>query len=83
MTVDVVIWCTGFQPALELLRPLGVIETDGRVLMNGQRSVKEPHLWLAGYGDWCGPGSATLMGAARIARDLSALMTLGQPAAGQ
>jgi thioredoxin reductase len=83
MAVDVVIWCTGFRPALEPLRPLGVIEADGRVLVNGQRSVKEPRLWLAGYGDWCGPGSATLMGAARIARDLSALMTLNQPAVGQ
>lgn len=42
------------------------------------RSVKQPHLWLAGYGDWTGPGSATLMGAARTARDLSAALLAAQ-----
>src|SRR3546814_4580826 len=53
---------------------LGVVEDDGRVLVDGQRSIKEPRLWLAGYGDWCGPGSATLMGAARTARDLAGML---------
>src|SRR3546814_15024919 len=52
---------------------LGVVEDDGRVLVDGQRSIKEPRLWLAGYGDWCGPGSATLMGAARTARALAGM----------
>lgn len=70
MTVDAIIWCTGFRPALEHLRSLDSVEADGRVLVENQRSVKEPRLWLAGYGDWTGPGSATLMGAARTARDL-------------
>jgi len=71
MAVDAIIWCTGFRPALAHLHRLDVLEEDGRVLLNGQRSIKEPHLWLAGYGDWTGPGSATLMGAARTARDLT------------
>jgi thioredoxin reductase len=75
MAVDAIIWCTGFQPALEHLRSLGIVEADGRVVVDGQRSIKEPRLWLAGYGDWCGPGSATLMGAARTARNLAALLT--------
>ena len=81
MEVDAIIWCTGFRPALDHLAALGVVEHDGRVLVDGQRSIKEPHLWLAGYGDWCGPGSATLMGAARTARDLAARMTADMPAA--
>lgn len=72
MAVDAIIWCTGFRPALEHLKGLGVIEPDGRVQVEGQQSIKEPRLWLAGYGDWTGPGSATLMGAARTARDLVA-----------
>jgi len=72
MAVDAIIWCTGFRPALDHLAALGVVEEDGRVLVDGQRSTKEPRLWLAGYGDWCGPGSATLMGAARTARELAA-----------
>lgn len=70
--VDAIIWCTGFRPALDHLAPLGVIEPDGRVLVAKMQSVKEPRLWLAGYGDWVAPGSATLMGAARTARDLAA-----------
>jgi cation diffusion facilitator CzcD-associated flavoprotein CzcO len=77
MAVDAIIWCTGFRPALSHLHGLGGVEEDGRVLVEGQRSIKESRLWLAGYGDWTGPGSATLMGAARTARDLAvALGTL-------
>lgn len=75
MAVDAIIWCTGFRPAVDHLHGLGVIEDDGRVLVEGQRSIKEPRLWLAGYGDWTGPGSATLMGAARTARDLASALT--------
>lgn len=69
--VDAIIWCTGFRPALDYLGPLNVLEDDGRVPVKGQQAIKEPRLWLAGYGDWTGPGSATLMGAARTARDLA------------
>ncbi len=71
MAVDAIIWCTGFRPALNHLRSLGVLEADGKVEVENQQSIKEPRLWLAGYGDWTGPGSATLMGAARTARDLA------------
>lgn len=74
MVADAIIWCTGFRPALAHLDELAVVEEDGRVLVEGQRSIKEPRLWLAGYGDWTGPGSATLMGAARTARDLAAAL---------
>src|SRR3546814_19880040 len=74
MAVDAIIWCTGFRPALDHLAMLGVVEDDGRVLVDGQRSIKEPRLWLAGYGDWCGPGSATPMGAARTTPGLSGML---------
>jgi thioredoxin reductase len=80
MKVDAIIWCTGFRPALGHLANLGVVEQDGRVQVQSQQSVKEPKLWLAGYGDWTGPGSATLMGAARTARDLVTSL-LGESAA--
>lgn len=70
--VDAVIWCTGFQPALQHLVSLNIIEDDGRVEVHNQRAVKEPRLWLSGYGDWTGAGSATLMGAARTSRNLAA-----------
>jgi putative flavoprotein involved in K+ transport len=68
--VDAIIWCTGFRPALGHLAGLDVLGPDGRVAVDGQRSVKEPRLWLTGYGDWCGAGSATLIGSSRVARDL-------------
>lgn len=70
MAVDVIIWCTGFRPALQYLAHLDIIGADGKVALDGQQSVAEPRLWFAGYGDWCGAGSATLMGAARTARDI-------------
>lgn len=72
--VDAIIWCTGFRPALDCLSALGLVEADGRVVVDGQRSIRDPRVWLAGYGDWCGPGSATMMGAARTARDIVARM---------
>jgi putative flavoprotein involved in K+ transport len=66
--VDAILWCTGFRPALEHLRPLGVIGPDGRVAVRGTRSVREPMLWLVGYGEWTGFASATLVAVGRTAR---------------
>lgn len=66
--VDAVIWCTGFRPALEHLRPLGVLGEDGRVRLDGNRSELEERLWLVGYGNWTGFASATLIGVGRTAR---------------
>lgn len=66
--IDTVIWCTGFRTALDLLRPLGVVDASGQVETDGTRSVREPHLWLLGYGEWTGYASATLIGIGRSAR---------------
>lgn len=68
--IDAVLWCTGFRAATEHLRPLGVVEPDGRIEVLDQRAVEEPRLWLAGYGNWTGAASATLIGAGRTAREL-------------
>ncbi|CAN5625444.1 ArsO family NAD(P)H-dependent flavin-containing monooxygenase [soil metagenome] len=66
--IDAVIWCTGFRPALDHLTPLGVSEPDGRILTDGTRSVREPRLWLVGYGEWTGYASATLIGVGRTSK---------------
>lgn len=66
--VDVVIWCTGFRPALQHLNGLGVINAEGRVDVEGTHSTQEPRLWLVGYGEWTGSASATLIGVTRSAR---------------
>lgn len=68
--IDTVLWCTGFRPATGHLRSLNIVEPDGRINVVDQRAVREPLLWLAGYGNWTGAASATLIGAGRTARDL-------------
>jgi putative flavoprotein involved in K+ transport len=35
-------------------------------------AVDEPRVLFVGYGDWCGPASATLIGVNRAARDVAA-----------
>lgn len=67
--IDAVIWCTGFRPALSHLEPLGVIEANGRVRVDGTRSIVEPRLWLVGYGEWTGFASATIIGVGRSVRE--------------
>jgi cation diffusion facilitator CzcD-associated flavoprotein CzcO len=70
--IDVVVFATGFRPALLHLEPLGVVGPNGRVEIRTQgsraRSVAEPMLWLVGYGEWTGFASATLIGVGRSAR---------------
>ena len=65
---DAVILATGFRPALSHLSELGVADPNGRVLVRGTRSAREPNVWLVGYGDWTGYASATLIGVGRSAR---------------
>lgn len=62
---DAVIWCTGFRPDLKYLDPLGLILQDGVPATTARlttRSADVPGLYFLGYGDWCGPASATLIG---------------------
>lgn len=66
--VDAVIWCTGFRPSLDHLRKLDVLDDSGKVDVSGSRSIREPRIWLVGYGDWTGLASATLIGVTRTAR---------------
>lgn len=66
MHVDAVIWCTGY--ALDHLAPLGIVEPDGTIAVEGTPSVRKPRLWLLGYGEWTGEASATILGVGRYAR---------------
>jgi len=65
---DAVIWCTGFRASLNHLSSLNIIEPNGKIQTNGTHSIKEPKLWLVGYGDWTGYASATLIGVSRTAK---------------
>lgn len=73
---DVIVWATGFRPALAHLRTMHLREPDGTISVQGTRAVKEPCLHLIGYGDWTGLASATLIGVGRTAR--AAVEELGQ-----
>ncbi|MEU3747313.1 MULTISPECIES: ArsO family NAD(P)H-dependent flavin-containing monooxygenase [Streptomyces] len=66
---DVIIWCTGFRPALSHLAPLGLRGPRGHIPTAGTQALGEPRLHLLGYGDWTGPASATLIGVGRPARN--------------
>ena len=67
--IDAIIWCTGFKAELKHLTELEVLEPNGTVAVCDGQAKKEPRLWLFGYGDWASPGSATLIGAGRSARE--------------
>ncbi len=75
---DVVLWATGFRPALDHLAPLHLRAPGGGIVMDGTRVVAEPRLHLVGYGP-----SASTIGAnragPRAAREL--LRTLALDAA--
>lgn len=66
---DVIVWSTGFRPALSHLAPLGLRGPRGHIPTAGTQAFGEPRLHLLGYGDWTGPASATLIGVGRPARE--------------
>ncbi|XPP25626.1 MAG: ArsO family NAD(P)H-dependent flavin-containing monooxygenase [Leucobacter sp.] len=66
---DAIIWCTGFQPVLDHLDPLGLTFEHGRPkTVQGTLSADVPGLHFLGYGDWTGTASATIVGAGRTAK---------------
>ncbi len=66
-TFDIVIWCTGFKANLAHLDTLNIIQNH-RIETKYTRAIKEPNLWLVGYGSWTGFASATIYGVGKTAR---------------
>lgn len=67
--VDVVVWCTGFRPALDHLKALDVLDDYGRVEVDGGDVLFASR--ASGWSDMAtGPGlaSATLIGVTRTAQ---------------
>lgn len=54
---DDLIWATGFRPAI---RPFTSLLDD--------KTPKHPGMFFVGYGDWVGPGAATITGVAPFAK---------------
>jgi hypothetical protein len=72
---DAIVWCTGFRPDLAHVSGLGLRTRQGLIATVGTQAAGGPRLHLLGYGDWTGPGSATLIGVGRTARDAVAGIT--------
>ncbi|HEY3438506.1 MAG TPA: NAD(P)-binding domain-containing protein [Actinotalea sp.] len=55
---DVVVWATGFRPALDHLTPLHLRGRGGSIALDGPQVVADPRLQLVGYGPGAGEASA-------------------------
>ncbi|WP_405672987.1 NAD(P)-binding domain-containing protein [Streptomyces sp. NBC_01530] len=60
---DVILWATGFRPAIDHLRPLRLRQPGGGIRVEGTRAVADPRIHLVGYGP-----SASTIGANRAGR---------------
>ncbi|MFE7844692.1 FAD-dependent oxidoreductase [Microbacterium sp. NPDC057407] len=64
VAADVILWATGFRPALDHLAPLRLRTSAGGIRVAQGRALDEPRLFLIGYG----PSQSTV-GANRAGRD--------------
>ncbi len=63
VAADVILWATGFRPAVDHLTPLRLREPGGGIRLEGTRAVADPRVHLVGYGP-----SASTVGANRAGR---------------
>ncbi|WP_029150318.1 NAD(P)-binding domain-containing protein [Microbacterium indicum] len=71
--VDVILWATGFRPAIGHLAPLGLRTAAGGIMLDrdgrGTTAVADPRIQLVGYGP-----SASTIGANRAGRQAARLV---------
>ncbi|MFJ1928380.1 NAD(P)-binding domain-containing protein [Streptomyces sp. NPDC088131] len=68
---DVILWATGFRPAVDHLAPLRLREPGGGIRVEGTQAVRDERVQLVGYGP-----SASTIGANRAGR--TAARAVGQ-----
>ena len=61
--VDVILWATGFRPAVTTSAPLRLRSAHGGIQLDGTTAVADPRVQLVGYGP-----SASTIGANRAGR---------------
>ncbi len=61
--VDIILWATGFRPAVDHLAPLKLRSEHGGIQLDGTAAVADPRVQLVGYGP-----SASTIGANRAGR---------------
>lgn len=69
---DVILWATGFRPAIRHLAPLRLRTPDGGIRVEDARAVDEQRLFLVGYGP-----SASTIGANRAGRRVANAIARG------
>lgn len=74
---DVLLWCTGFRPAVDHLAPLHLRSPAGGIALAGTRSVVDPRVHLVGYGPSASTIGANRAGRAAVA-ELRRLLGAGQ-----
>lgn len=81
LELDAILWATGFRASLGHLSPLRVRERGGGVLMSddGVNVVREPRLFLVGYGASASTVGATRAGRAAAVAALQRLDALRRP----
>lgn len=78
VAADVIIWATGFRPAIGHLAPLGLREPGGGVQLDGTRAVRDPRVHLVGYGPSASTIGANRAGRAAV-RDIQELLASTAP----
>nr|WSZ94767.1 NAD(P)-binding domain-containing protein [Streptomyces sp. NBC_00857] len=63
VAADVILWATGFRPAVDHLAPMGLRERGGGIRVEETRAVRDERIHLVGYGP-----SASTIGANRAGR---------------
>ncbi len=64
LAVDVILWATGYRPAIDHLAPLRLRRPGGGIAVDGTEVLADPRVQLVGYGP-----SASTVGANRAGRE--------------
>ncbi|MFC9889270.1 NAD(P)-binding domain-containing protein [Streptomyces pilosus] len=80
VAADVILWATGFRPAVDHLAPLRLREPGGGIRIEGTRAVADPRVHLVGYGPSASTIGANRAGRAAV-RDIGRLPAREEPAA--
>ncbi|WP_079079403.1 NAD(P)-binding domain-containing protein [Streptomyces sp. DSM 15324] len=73
---DVILWATGFRPAIDHLAPLRLRGPGGGIRLEGTRVAADPRIHLVGYGPSASTIGANRAGRAAV-RDIGRLLSEG------
>jgi pyruvate/2-oxoglutarate dehydrogenase complex dihydrolipoamide dehydrogenase (E3) component len=80
-SIEVILWATGFRPAIRHLDPLGLTNEFGGIRMHGTRVTDEPRVHLIGFGPSQSTVGANRAGRAAVSDVVEQLRATRAPAA--